>query len=452
MTIPVKSLRDALVVPGHIAEADFERAVKEAEHSGMLLERVIVENGMIRDENLGLILADILGSRYVDLHKVKIFDEVLRIIPEQVAKYQQAVSFEITDDTIRIATVLPDNYEFFKLLEKKTGKKIEAFYTTQLGLEEVLRFYKRDLNEQVEKLIRDLESNPKDEQNIVRLVAIFLEYAHDSRASDIHFEPTREHVVVRFRVDGVLQEVSLYPKTIHEKVVIRIKILSRLRTDEHAIAQDGRFTYTPLEEGEQLVLEDWERVHTDSKPVYQSQQFDVRVSIMPVVGGENIVMRLLAVRTRRLTLEELGIADRDLIKLQTATKKPFGMVLASGPTGSGKTTTLYAILQILNRTEVNIMTIEDPIEYEISAIRQSQVNQKKDFTFANGLRSIVRQDPDIIMVGEIRDNETADIAVNAALTGHLLLSTLHANDSSTTLLRLIEMGVEPFLIASSVNT
>ena len=263
---------------------------------------------------------------------------------------------------------------------------------------------------------------------LAKLVNILLEYAHDNRVSDIHIEPMENHVSVRFRIDGLLHEVVTYPKNIHPVVVSRFKIMARLRTDETAAAQDGRFDYA-----------------------VEYSRFDVRVSVVPVTNGENIVLRLLSELSRRLSLEELGLSDADITRVKRAITKPYGMILAAGPTGCGKTTTLYGILQILNRPDVNIMTIEDPVEYNIEHVQQIQVNPKKNITFANGLRSIVRQDPDIIMVGEIRDEETADIGVNAAMTGHLLLSSLHTNDAATTFPRLIDLGVEAFLIASSVN-
>ena len=255
-----------------------------------------------------------------------------------------------------------------------------------------------------------------------------MEYAHDNRASDIHIEPLENSVSVRFRIDGILHEAVQYPHALHDKIIFRIKIMARLRTDEHAAAQDGRFDYKK-----------------------EDARFDIRVSVAPITNGENVVMRLLAESSRRLSLEDLGLSGADLEKIKRASAKPYGMLLSVGPTGSGKTTSLYAILQILNKPEVNIMTIEDPVEYNMEHVQQMQVNSKKDLTFATGLRSIVRQDPDIIMVGEIRDNETADMAINASMTGHLLLSTLHANDAATAFPRLMDMGVEPFLAASSMN-
>lgn len=429
MSIAIGKLKELLVSPGYIKESDFEKARGQAQkEKSKSLDRILVEKGFISDEHIGKLIADALNYHFVDLKKVKISEDLLRFIPEIVARAQQALFFERTKDTLKLATSDPDNYEFMKFLERKTAHQIEAYYATPFGIEEALKYYKSDFAQQVKNLIEDLQVNQQNEENIVQLVNLFLEYAHDNRASDIHIEPLEERVSVRFRVDGLLHEVVSYPKALHEKIVFRIKIMSRLRTDEHAAAQDGRFDYGA-----------------------GAARFDVRVSILPVTDGENVVLRLLAERLRRLSLEELGLLEPDMEKIKRAARKPYGMILAAGPTGSGKTTTLYGLLQILNRPEVNIMTIEDPVEYDVEHVQQTQVNPIKNLTFATGLRSIVRQDPDIIMVGEIRDNETAKIAVNAAMTGHLLLSTIHANDAATVFPRLIQMEIEPFLIASAAN-
>ncbi|PIP30115.1 hypothetical protein COU12_01695 [Candidatus Jorgensenbacteria bacterium CG10_big_fil_rev_8_21_14_0_10_54_38] len=428
MSITNEKLRALLVERGYVNKADFESALEEAEKTNTPLERALVERGAISDEHLGKIIAEGINCPFIDLRRVKILDEFLNIIPEVVARSQQAIIFDRAPTGLKLATSNPENYEFIKLLERKTGGPVEVFYATPLEMEEVLRRYRSDLRERVRAVIEDLKTRPQDEEDIVKLVNYFLEYAYDNRASDIHIEPAEKEVGVRFRIDGVLHEVVSFPKHLHEKIVFRIKIMSRLRTDEQAAAQDGRFGYQ-----------------------IGDARFDVRVSVLPVTDGENVVLRLLSERSRRLVLEELGLSGSDLLKVKRAIAKPYGMVLAVGPTGSGKTTTLYGILQVLNKAEVNIMTIEDPVEYDIEHVQQIQVNPKKDLTFATGLRSIVRQDPDIIMVGEIRDNETASIAVNAAMTGHLVLSTMHANDAATTFPRLLEMAIEPFVVASGVN-
>ena len=277
------------------------------------------------------------------------------------------------------------------------------------------------------KLEKELENGL--EISIINLVDYLIDDAYERRASDIHIDPLDNSVRVRLRIDGVLQDTNTFPKKIHSEVISRIKILAGLRTDEHQAAQDGRFR----------------RLMENTEPV------DIRVSIAPTYWGENSVLRLLTDTAERFTMDNLGFSVKNKEKIQGALRRPYGMILATGPTGSGKTTTLYAMIKKLNTKDVSIITIEDPIEYAIEGVEQVQVNPRTGLTFANGLRSFLRQDPNIIMVGEIRDTETAGLAVNAALTGHLLLSTLHTNDATTTLPRLLDMKVEPYLIASTVN-
>ncbi len=280
----------------------------------------------------------------------------------------------------------------------------------------------------IEDITRELAGSPS-QISIIRLVDSLIAAAFEARASDIHIDPEETQIRVRFRIDGVLHDNFVFPKDLHSEIITRIKILAGMRTDEHQAAQDGRFKML----------------------IAGHEGLDVRVSIAPTYYGENCVMRLLAQRAQEITLESLGYSPINLDRVNRAIKKPYGMILATGPTGSGKTTSLYAILKKLNTKEISIITIEDPIEYSIEGIDQIQVNARTGLTFAQGLRFILRQDPNIIMVGEIRDDETASIAVNAAMTGHLVLSTLHTNDAATTLPRLLDMGVEPFLIASTVN-
>ena len=280
-------------------------------------------------------------------------------------------------------------------------------------------------------LKQEVEKELKAEKgaSIIKLVDLLLEYAFLSRASDIHIDPESGKLVMRLRIDGVLRDSFIFPKELQPEIIARIKVLSGLRTDEHQMAQDGRFRTTVTDVG----------------------YIDVRVSIAPTYDGENAILRLLSERTKIIAIEDLDLNEKDLSRLKKAIKRPYGMILATGPTGSGKTTTLYTVIRALNTKEVSILTIEDPIEYAIAGIDQIQVNPRTGLTFANGLRSILRQDPNIIMVGEIRDEETAGIAVNAALTGHLLLSTLHTNDAATAFPRLMDMKIEPFLITSTIN-
>lgn len=428
MNITKEQLEKLLVEPGHLTQDQLEDVTRIAEEQKVSPLNIIVEKGYISDEHLGKTIADGFDYAFVDLPKEKINKDVLAIIPEAVARHQHAICYREDENVVFIATSRPDNYEFIKLLEKKTGKHIDVAYATDFGVEFMFHYYKSDLATRVKRLLKDLENDSNNDTAIIELVDLFMEYAHDNGASDIHIEPLDTTALVRFRIDGVLHEIVSYPKAIHEKIIFRIKIMSRLRTDEHEATQDGRFDFKT-----------------------ESSKFDVRVSIAPTTSGENVVMRLLAESSRRIRLEDLGLSPVDMEKVRRAAQKPYGMILSVGPTGSGKTTSLYAILQTLNRPEVNIMTIEDPVEFEVSHVQQIPVNTKKNVTFSTGLRAIVRQDPDIVMVGEIRDAETANIAVNAAMTGHLLLSTLHANDASTTFPRLIDLEVEPFLVASSVN-
>lgn len=428
MEITLEKFREMLVLPGHLSEDQLVNVFNEAEKKGATLQEELVYQGLILDKNLGRTIADYFDHHFVDLHEATIKDEYLEVIPEIVARAQRTIVCGVTDDTLSLATEKINNYEFFRLLEKKTGRNISVFFATTQGVDNALKYYKGDLHSRITDLVKACESN-QETGDIVQLVNLFLEYANDNRASDIHIEPLENSILIRFRVDGLLHEVIRYPRSLHDKVIFRIKIMAHMQTDEHAAAQDGRFEY---HHGE-------------------GNNFDVRVSILPVTDGENVVMRLLDSDTHRYTLENLGLNEKDYQKILGAAKKPHGMIITVGPTGSGKTTVLYTVLEKLNNPEVNIMTIEDPVEYAIEGVQQTQVNQKKDLTFANGLRSIVRQDPDIIMVGEIRDEETADIAINSALTGHLVISTLHTNDAATTFPRLTEMNVEPFLIASSVN-
>jgi type IV pilus assembly protein PilB len=430
MRFSVKRFKDLFVSPGHIREKDFDKIVREAQRNQTSIESEIINGGYIHDEQLGKVVADAFDWHYVDITDVQIPEDIITIIPEVVARSQGVVAFERKNDVLKLAMNDPSDITFIKDIEKKTGLLIEAYYTTERGIQEALKFYRGDLRKRVDALLSEMDKKLESghEEHLISLVDTFLEYAYMNRASDIHLEPLRNAVSVRFRVDGVLHEIVQYPNAVHDKIVLRLKIMAHLRTDEHAAAQDGRFSY-----------------------IIDETSLDVRLSVLPILHGENVVLRLLAQQTRRFTLDELGLQKEGLLRVRRAVEKPHGMILATGPTGSGKTTTLYAMLQLLNEPNVNIMTIEDPVEYSIPHIQQTPVNEQKKLTFATGLRAIVRQDPDIIMVGEVRDEDTASIAINAALTGHLLLSTLHTNDAATSFPRLVDMGIEPFLLASSVH-
>lgn len=431
--LSIEQLRRLLVDSKIIKRKQFQEAVEYADQHKQSLAEVLVGRDYISNEHLGRVIAEYFGVLYVDLSKEEIPDEVLRIVPETVARTQLVVPFRLDKEGIRVAMADPENFEMVKWLEKKTGRKVIVYYATPGDIAGVVGLYRRGVKEHFAKIItqqvEQAQSGVRAEDlPIIKIVDTIVAYAYENHASDIHIEPLENSVLVRYRIDGILHDIVTLPKRIHSLVVTRIKVLAKLRTDQHRAAQDGKFRIG-----------------------FGEEHFDVRVSIVPIVDGEKIVMRLLVERTQDISLESLGLHDRDLEILRKNTERSYGMILSTGPTGSGKTTTLYSIIKILNTPEINIATIEDPVEYGIPRVNQIQVNPKTGLTFAKGLRSIVRQDPDVIMVGEIRDLETASIAVNSAMTGHLVLSTLHTNDAATAFPRLSDMGVKAFLIASSVN-
>lgn len=438
MKLTSEKLKALLVLPGHISADDLKAAEAEASVSARPLLEVIVEKNLIREEQLGRLIAEDLGIGLIDLKQEVIDENVLQVVPELVAASQGVVAISRSQEGIRLGMRDPADQEIRHQIEKRFGEAAVPLYITKSDFKSALTHYRESLTAAFEKSFQAF-NNPKltmiqRDALTIHTVDMLLGYAYTNKASDIHIEPYREKVTVRFRIDGVLHEILEIPKKFVDLIITRIKIMAKLRTDEHRAAQDGRFSFS-VDKGADGV----------------SEEIDIRVSLVPIGGGENVVMRLLSSEIRQFNLIDLGFLERDLKKINEAVKKPHGMILVTGPTGSGKTTTVYAILKILNRKEVHIATIEDPVEYDIEGVTQIQVNQKTNLTFAQGLRAIVRQDPDIIMVGEIRDEETADIAVNSAMTGHLVLTTLHANDAATTLPRLLEMKIEPFLAASTVN-
>lgn len=427
-----QDLYQALKELSIIDQKQLDQALESSKEKGSPLGEVLLEKDLVSDENLGKVIADLLGVPFVYLSTISIPSEILGIIPEVVAKKQKIVAFGKGKDGLKLAMADPRKSEIAEFVAKKIGEKVSSFYATERDIERTLGLYKKDLQKSFDELLKGaLEEAGKVESKeapISKIVDLLLQYAYNNSASDVHIEPGEESSLIRFRIDGVLHDVLHFPKDIHDQVVTKIKVLSKLRTDEHLSAQDGKM---------QMKVEE--------------EDLDIRVSIVPVVDGEKVVLRLLSSRHRQFSLNDLGMSENNLEIVKKGFSKPFGMVLATGPTGSGKTTTIYAILKILNTREKNIATIEDPVEYDIDGINQIQVNPKTNLTFADGLRSILRQDPDIVFVGEVRDQETAAIAINAAMTGHLVLSTLHTNDAATSLPRLLDMGVEPFLVASTVN-
>jgi len=409
-----------------------EGAVKEADEKKLSLLDYLPSTNLVTSEQLGRIVADELKISFVNLREEKLDEKFLNLVPERMARSKGVVVFEIKDHIAKLGMVDPGDLETMHLVQKKINKKIVPYYITKQDLEYALAKYKGSVQDKFKKILlkiksKNISSADKDKLT-VEIVDMILEYGYQSKASDIHIEPFINEIMVRFRIDGILHDVLNVPKNLLELILARIKIMSKMRTDEHRSAQDGKIKFkTALE------------------------NLDVRVSILPVSEGEKVVMRLLSSKNRNYGLTDLGLSDVNLKTINSTIKNPHGMILVTGPTGSGKTTTVYGVLKILNKREVNISSIEDPVEYNVEGVNQIQVNNKTNLTFANGLRAILRQDPDIIMIGEIRDEETANIAVNSALTGHLVLSTLHTNDAATTLPRFLEMGIEPFLVASTVN-
>ncbi|HTK60608.1 MAG TPA: ATPase, T2SS/T4P/T4SS family [Candidatus Baltobacteraceae bacterium] len=440
MAISNDTLKAALGELEILPAERLEAAYQSANDRGEPLADFLVERNIITDENMGRLMADIYRIPYINLRNEAIPDDVLRLVPVEMVKRSWVMPFRRLEDGVAVAVNDPGNLEAIAALRKKLrGKEVQLHFATRADIELVAARYRKDIKSVFQAIIAEIERKLAEKPDIsaedalkelpiVQIVDTLLLYAYQAGSSDMHIEPREKEALVRFRIDGLMHDIVRYPKYMHDLIVTRLKIMGRLRTDEHFAAQDGKI-----------------------RTVLEGETVDVRINIVPIIEGEKVVMRLLTERGKHFYLESIGLSDADVEKTVRAMKKPFGMILSTGPTGSGKTTTLYAMMKILNTPEVNITTIEDPIEYDIPGVSQIQVNPKTGITFAAGLRAIVRQNPDIIMVGEIRDEETASIAVNSAMTGHLVLSTLHTNNAATTLPRLLDMKIEPFLIASSIN-
>lgn len=418
-----------------VSKADFEKVAAEAMASGRDLAELLVERKLVAERLLYESLAQALGLPYVDLDQTTIRRDILTLVPEPLVQVHHVVAFAKTEREVKVATLDPDDLQTFEFLERKLGLPIRVHLTTPSAIRSVLKQYRVSLRAAMDTLTQTADPANSEELKklaadvpVVRVVDTLLEHAVFEGASDIHIEPTERETIVRYRIDGLLRDVMALPRRTHAGLVARIKILSNLKLDEHRLPQDGRFK---VEVGEQRIA--------------------LRVSILPIVDGEKIVLRLLNESAQALSLDGLGLQPSALAMLKRNISKPHGIIFVTGPTGSGKTTTLYTIISTLSTPKVNIATIEDPVEYRMVRVNQTQVSPRIGLTFATGLRSLLRQDPNIIMVGEIRDEETAQIAANAALTGHLVLSTLHTNDAVTALPRLMEMNVPTFLIASTTN-
>lgn len=418
------TIKDILIKGNYVSVEDIKKAEDFAKARRGSIVDYLLNQGLITKQLLGQAIAEGFGVRYADLGAHQPTREQVLRVPDFIAEKYRVVLFSENDSAIEFATDNPDQPELLSDLQAVfPDKKFTIAYALTEDINTAFIHYRKSLATRFGKII---ESNNKIAPEIIDEV---FEDALAYRASDIHIEPQEKEVVLRFRVDGVLHEAGRIPKEYYENILNRIKVKARLRIDEHFSAQDGAMRYE----------------RSGSKPV------DMRVSVVPTLDGEKVAIRLLAEYVKSFSLSDIGLSATHEKLFTDASKKPFGMILVVGPTGSGKTTTLYALLKILNRPEVNVTTIEDPVEYKIAGINQIQVNTETNLTFAEGLRSIVRQDPNIILVGEIRDKETAEISVNAALTGHLLLSTFHANDAATAIPRLLDMGVEPFLLASTLE-
>ena len=451
MQVSNQQLKAFLLDKRLISKSQLAKAEKIVQKTDKNLEDVVLAEKFIPERKLIELKAYILGIPFVDLKKIDINPETLRIIPEPIARKFNIVAIKKTKETLEVAMLDPADLQTIDFIKKKTDLKIKPRLTSPENIKNVLNRYQKSLEAEFGEIIKreaKKTSLPKlklvkgerteidgkdlkkvaEELPIIKIVDTLIKHAILQRASDIHIEPGEKELIVRYRIDGILHDAMILPVQVHPGIVARIKVLSNLKLDEHRLPQDGRF-----------------KIETEA------QKISFRVSILPIFFGEKVAMRLLLEDGKNFTLETLGFWGEALERIHRAIKKPYGMILATGPTGCGKTTTLYTILEILNQPGVNICTIEDPIEYQIPRVNQTQVKPKIGFSFATGLRALVRQDPDIIMVGEIRDNETASLAINAALTGHLVFSTLHTNSAAGAMPRLIDMEAEPFLIASTVN-
>lgn len=427
---------------GLATAAQIQELKNEAERSRRPLQQMLLEREIVDEVTLVKAFSDYAHIPYIELDPRDVSSEVLNKIPERVARQYNAVLFRIDEDgTHHLAMEDPDDVLAVNFLEKEIrGDSLRIYIATHANIVDVLENYRGDVDAELKQVIdiqREDSGNKTQEitdaeiaedSPIAQTVNLLLEYAIRSSASDIHIEPREEYVQVRYRIDGVLQEVNRLPGSVMNALVSRVKILSTLKIDERRIPQDGRF-----------------KIRVGGK------QYALRVSTLPIADGEKIVMRILDESNQSITLGELGYWGHSIETMHEAMTQPNGMVLVTGPTGSGKSTSLFSVLSLLNTPDVNISTIEDPVEYKIAGVNQTQTNVKAGMTFANGLRALLRQDPNIIMVGEIRDSETANLGVQAALTGHLVFSTLHTNNASTSLPRLLDMDIEPFLIASTIK-
>ncbi|MDX9914156.1 MAG: ATPase, T2SS/T4P/T4SS family, partial [Candidatus Moranbacteria bacterium] len=450
MRVDNKQLKDFLLDSELLNPKEIEEAFRSAEKNKQLMGDILLEKNVISSEELNKLYAYILGTPFVDISKETISPEILKIIPEPIAKKYKIVAFDKGDGNLKVAMLNPDDLQTIEFIKKKTGLSITPCLTTEEGIMSALKQYEKSLkaefgdmigleekgdditkgaiSQKIDKSSDKKLSKEAEDLPVIKVVDTLIKHAILESASDIHIEPDEKEVRVRYRIDGILHDAMTLPRAIMSGIIARIKVLSNLKLDEHRLPQDGRF-----------------------KIINEEYKISFRVNILPIFDGEKVVMRLLDESSKGLTLEKMGLQGNALEVVHREVTKPNGMILVTGPTGSGKTTTLYTIMDILNTSTVNISTVEDPVEYRMPRVNQTQINSKIGLTFAASLRALLRQDPDIIMVGEIRDEETMEIAMHAAMTGHLVLSTLHTNSAAGTLPRLLDMGAEPFLVASTTN-
>ena len=413
------------------------REKAEVENKSVLTE--LLNRNIISEDMVARATAAILGVPYVELKNITIDQDILSLVPSEASTRVHAVSLGEKDGMLNIAMVDVTNVQATDYLSNLIGRPIRVWMSSEHGINQMLEQYHGDFSGVKEAVDATNEATAAESSNsnvktivedspISKALTTILSYAAKTKASDIHIEPLENTLIIRCRIDGVLRKIMDLPKTVAPALVSRIKILSSLKIDEHRIPQDGQFTV-----------------------MVDGQEIDLRIAISPVTWGEQVVIRLLDKTGVTMDIKKMGMTGRPLRSVLKAIKEPNGMILTSGPTGSGKSTTLYALIQLIKSEEINIVTLEDPVEYKMAGINQIQVNVDAGLTFASGLRSILRQDPDVVMVGEIRDSETASLAVQAALTGHLVFSTLHTNSAAGILPRLLDMGIEPFLLASTLN-
>lgn len=448
MFINEEQLRKFMIDSGLVTEEDLDKAQKKADEKKISIGQVLVAEGKLKEDDLRRMQAYVLGLPFVELKNSKIDFSILSLIPEPIARNHNIVAYKRNGDALEVAMLDGDDLGAIDFVRKKVGLRILPRLTDVESMKAVLLQYQKSLKADFGDIIQKESINIKsiadivggeeasesdlkkmaEDLPVVRIVDTLLKHAVLQGASDIHIEPMETEVVVRYRIDGLLHDAMVLPKNAGDSITARLKVLSNLKLDEKRLPQDGRF-----------------------KIEMNGEKVSFRVSMLPTYYGEKTVMRLLRENAGGFSLEGLGFHGEGLERIYEATKLANGMILTTGPTGSGKTTTLYTVLEILNTPDVNISTVEDPVEYQMKRVNQTQVKPEIGFTFASGLRSLVRQDPDVIMVGEIRDNETASLAINAALTGHLVLSTLHTNSAAGAIPRLMDMKCEPFLIVSTIS-